>query len=153
MVSCESCREIIAAGEEATPAAAAAVRAHLVVCEECAALARGLDAVAAAYAAVEPAPAGFAARVLARLPLRAGAARRRGIPGWLGVAAFGFLTAGAAAAAWRAYASESSWGTTLTDVADGLATAAYGSMGLAGALAAAAAALAVAAYYFLVPSE
>lgn len=69
MVDCEKFTEILAAGEEATPAEREAARAHAEVCEECRRLGETFARLEEAMLEVEPAPATFENRVMARLPL------------------------------------------------------------------------------------
>jgi anti-sigma factor RsiW len=160
MVDCERFTEILAAGDEAPAAEREAARGHAAACPECRAVAAALEGVEASLAELTPAPAGFAERVMARLPLgREG--RPLALPGrvdllptWVfsGVAAV-VAAALAAVVAYFAY----------TDP-EGLAAAAnafnnmpavdvtaYGS--IVGASAAAAAVAGFLAYYYLVPAE
>ncbi|MGD8718901.1 MAG: hypothetical protein PVH29_08780 [Candidatus Zixiibacteriota bacterium] len=69
-MNCEKFIEIIAAGEDATAAERADARAHAEVCPECRALAEAFGDAEEAMSRVPPAPAGFAERVMARLPFK-----------------------------------------------------------------------------------
>jgi len=69
MVDCEKFTEILAAGEDASPREAEEAREHAAVCEECRRVGDAFAAFEGSQAEVPPAPAGFAARVMARLPL------------------------------------------------------------------------------------
>jgi hypothetical protein len=69
MVNCEKFTEILAAGEDASPRDVEEAREHAAVCEECRRVGEAFAAFEGAQAEVQPAPAGFASRAVARLPL------------------------------------------------------------------------------------
>ncbi len=68
MVNCEKFTEILAAGDDASADDRDAAREHAAVCEECRHVGEAFAAYEDEQAEVPPAPAGFAARVMARLP-------------------------------------------------------------------------------------
>ena len=69
MVDCEKFTEILAAGEDAARDDRDAAREHAAVCEECRLVGDAFARFEGATAEVERAPAGFASRAVARLPL------------------------------------------------------------------------------------
>jgi len=69
MMNCERFLDILAAGEDASAPEIEEAREHARRCEECGRLAEGFADVEGALAEVAPAPAAFASRVMARLPL------------------------------------------------------------------------------------
>ncbi len=160
MVNCEKFTDILAAGDEAAPDERDAAREHAAICEECRHVGEAFARFEGETAQVEQAPAAFASRVMARLPLESEGrllalpARVDLRPAWI---FSGFAAAvGAVLVAVVAYFA-------YTDPV-GLAAAAnefnnmpaadpatFGS--IAGAFAAAAAVAGFLAYYYLVPAE
>jgi hypothetical protein len=160
MMNCEKFTEILAAGEEAAPDDRDAAREHAAVCDECRRVGEAFADVEGALAEVLPAPAGFASRVMARLPLGpeprplAFPARVDLLPTWVfsgaaaGVAAilggvvayFAFTDPVGVAAAANAFNNMPAVDVTT-----------FGS--IVGATAAAAVVAGFVAYYYLVPAE
>ena len=160
MIDCEKFTEILAAGEDASPREAEEAREHAAVCEECGRVAEAFAAFEGAQAEVPPAPAGFASRVMARLPLGRESrplslpARVDLLPTWIGagvaaivasalgggVAYFAYTDPGGFAAAANAFSNMPT-----VDVTP------FGS--IMGAFAAAAVVAGFLGYYYLVPAE
>ncbi len=69
MVDCEKFTEILAAGEDAASDDRDAAREHAAVCEECRRVGDAFARFEGATAEMDRAPAGFASRAVARLPL------------------------------------------------------------------------------------
>jgi hypothetical protein len=69
MVDCEKFTDILAAGEDASPREAEEAREHAAVCDECRHVGEAFAAFEGSQPEVEQAPAAFASRVMARLPL------------------------------------------------------------------------------------
>lgn len=161
MVDCEKFTEILAAGEDAARDDRDAAREHAAVCEECRRVGDAFARFEGATAEVERAPAGFASRAVARLPLgeRPGAFVPPLRPGnWLAT----WIGAGAAAlvaailgglVAYFAYTDPEG----LVAAANAFTTmptvdvTTFGS--IVGASAAAAAVAGFLAYYYLVPAD
>lgn len=68
MVNCEKFTEILAEGDDASADDRDAAREHAAVCEECRHVGEAFAAFEGAQAEAPSAPAGFASRVMARLP-------------------------------------------------------------------------------------
>jgi hypothetical protein len=160
MVNCEKFTEILAAGEDASPRELEEARAHAAVCEECRRVAEAFAAFEGAQAEVPPAPAGFAGRVMARLPL--GAERRplsvpariNLTPAWIfsGVAAAVAAVLSGGAVYWD-YTDPEGFAAAANalDTLPAVNVTTFGS--IMGAFAAAAVVAGFLAYYYLVPSE
>jgi hypothetical protein len=163
MVNCEKFTEILAAGEDASPREAEEARAHAAVCEECRRVAEAFAAFEGAQAEVPPAPAGFAGRVMARLPLGSLGAERRPLsvparinltPAWIfsGVAAAVAAVLSGGAVYWD-YTDPEGFAAAANalDTLPAVNVTTFGS--IMGAFAAAAVVAGFLAYYYLVPSE
>jgi hypothetical protein len=160
MVDCEKFTEILAAGEDASPREAEEAREHAAVCEECRRVGEAFAAFEGVEAQVPAAPAGFAARVMARLPL--GAERRplslparvNLLPAWIfsGVAAAVAAAIGGGMVYWD-YTNPDGFAAAANalDTLPAVDATAFGS--IMGACAAAAVVAGFLAYYYLVPSE
>jgi hypothetical protein len=160
MMDCERFTDIVAAGEDASPREVAEAREHAARCEECGRLAEAFKAFEAAEAEVPPAPAGFASRVMARLPLGREAAwrelpaRAAPFPKWVvsGIAA-GACAVLACVVSYFAYSDPAAFAATADAFGNAAAPDAnvFGSM--IGAFIAAVAVAGSLAYYYLVPGD
>jgi len=160
MMNCENFTEILAAGEDASAPEIEEAREHAAVCEECGRLAEAFGGVEAALADVPPAPAAFASRVMARLPL--GPERRPLplparvdlLPAWIfsGVAAaVGAVLVGVVA--YFAYTDPEGFAAAANAFNNMPAVDATTFGSIVGATAAAAVVAGFLGYYYLVPTE
>ena len=160
MVNCEKFTEILAAGEDASPREAEEAREHAAVCDECRHVGEAFAGVVASLAEAPPAPAAFASRAMARLPLEperrplALPARVNLLSTWVlsGAAAvvaavLGGLVAYFAYTDPEGFAAAANAFTTMPAVD----ATTFGS--IVGATAAAAVVAGFVAYYYLVPAE
>jgi hypothetical protein len=160
MVDCEKFTEILAAGEEASPEERDAAREHAAVCAECRRVGEAFAAFEVSQAEVPPAPAGFAARIMAGLPLGRESkplsfpARVNLLPTW--------VFSGAAAAVAAILGGRVAYSAYTDPVGFAAAANAFNNMpaldvttfgSIAGAFAAAAVVAGFLAYYYLVPSD
>lgn len=161
MVNCEKFTDILAAGEEAAPDERDAAREHAAVCEECRHVGEAFARFEGETAELECAPAAFASRVMARLPLgeRPGASLpllRRGDwrQTWAGAGAAAVVAAVLGGlVAYFALTDPVGLAAAANEFANMPAAhpATFGSIG--GAFAAAAVVAGFLAYYYLVPAE
>jgi anti-sigma-K factor RskA len=160
MVDCEKFTQILAEGDDVSADDRDAAREHAAVCGECRHVGEAFAAFEDEQAEVAPAPAGFASRVVARLPLGperrplALPARVNLLPAWIfsGVAAaVGAVLVGVVA--YFAYTDPVGFAAAANAFTNmpAVDVTTFGS--IVGATAAAAVVAGLLGYYYLVPTE
>jgi len=161
MMNCERFLDILAAGEDASAPEIEEAREHAAVCGECRRVGEAFAAFEGALADVPPAPAAFASRVMARLPLdperrplAAPLGRVELLPTWIlsGAAALAAAVL-ACVVAYFAYTDPEGLAAAANAFTNMPAVDATTFGSIVGATAAAVVVAGFLAYYYLVPAE